>query len=166
MRAVVQRVTRGSVSVDGECVGSIGRGLVIFLGVAQGDGEREARWLARKIASLRIMADADGRMNLSLLDVGGGALVISQFTLYGNAQRGRRPSFSQAAAPEDAEPLVERFCDLLAQEGVLPVETGRFGAMMNVVVHNDGPVTLILDTDVSRKGRLKISSSGDTLPSD
>jgi len=166
MRAVVQRVNQGSVSVDGVCVGSIGRGLVILLGVGHCDGEREAHWLAQKIANLRIMADADGRMNLSLLEVGGGALVISQFTLYGNAQRGRRPSYSEAAAPEVAEPLVERFCALLADEGVSPVETGEFGAMMNVVIHNDGPVTLFLDTGVSRRGRLKPSAPGDTLPND
>ncbi len=155
MRAVVQRVTHGSVSVDGVCIGSIDRGLVILLGVGQGDTELEARWLAQKIANLRIMADDEGRMNVSLLEAGGGALVISQFTLYGNAQRGRRPSYSEAAAPEIAEPLVKRFCELLAEEGVAPVETGRFGAMMRVVIHNDGPVTLILDTDVSRSGRLK-----------
>ncbi|MGI6380952.1 MAG: D-aminoacyl-tRNA deacylase [Anaerolineae bacterium] len=155
MRAVVQRVTHGSVSVDRVCIGSIDRGLVILLGVGQDDTEREARWLAQKIANLRIMADDEGRMNVSLLEAGGGALVISQFTLYGNAQRGRRPSYSEAAAPATAEPLVERFCQLLAEEGVSPVETGRFGATMNVVIHNDGPVTLVLDTDVSRSGRLK-----------
>jgi len=166
MRAVVQRVTEGSVSVDGECVGAIGKGLVILLGVGRGDGEAEARWLAQKIANLRIMADDEGRMNASLLEVGGGALVVSQFTLYGNAQRGRRPSYSEAAAPEVAEPLVERFCALLAEAGVSPIATGRFGAMMKVVIHNDGPVTLILDTALSRRGCLKAQAGGDTLPTD
>lgn len=155
MRAVVQRVTHGSVTIDDTCVGAIDHGLVILLGVGRGDSEADARWLAQKIANLRIMADDEGRMNASLLDVGGGALVVSQFTLYGNAQKGRRPSYSGAAAPEIAEPLVERFCEFLAEEGVSPIAAGRFGAMMQVVIHNDGPVTLILDTDLSRRGRVK-----------
>ncbi|MGC9358882.1 MAG: D-aminoacyl-tRNA deacylase [Anaerolineae bacterium] len=158
MRAVVQRVTYGSVSVGHAIVGMINEGLVILLGIGKGDGEQEARWLAQKIANLRIMDDDQGRMNLSLLDTGGEALVVSQFTLYGNAQRGRRPSFTDAAAPEVAEPLVDRFCGFLAEAGVSGVAKGRFGAMMEVVIHNDGPVTLILDTDLSRRGRSKSGS--------
>jgi D-tyrosyl-tRNA(Tyr) deacylase len=144
MRLVLQRVTRGSVSVAGETVGAIGRGLVILVGVAPGDGEEEARWLANKTAGLRIFEDHEGKMNLSLLDVGGGALVISQFTLYADARKGRRPSFTDAAPPELAEPLVARFAEFLHAEGV-PVETGIFGAYMHVEIHNDGPVTLILE---------------------
>jgi D-aminoacyl-tRNA deacylase len=158
MRAVVQRVTYGSVSVDHAIVGEINRGLVILLGIGEGDGEQEARWLAEKIANLRIMDDDEGRMNLSLLDTGGEALVVSQFTLYGNAQRGRRPSFTDAAAPEAAEPLVDRFCRFLAGARVSKVAKGCFGAMMEVVIHNDGPVTLILDTDLSRRGHPKSGS--------
>jgi D-tyrosyl-tRNA(Tyr) deacylase len=144
MRLVLQRVTRGSVSVGGETVGAIGPGLVILVGVAPGDGEQEARWLANKTAGLRIFEDDEGKMNLSVLDVGGAALVISQFTLYADARKGRRPSFTDAAPPDIAEPLVERFAALLRQEGV-PVEMGVFGAYMHVEIHNDGPVTLILE---------------------
>jgi D-tyrosyl-tRNA(Tyr) deacylase len=144
MRVVLQRVTRGSVSVGGETVGAIGRGLVILVGVAPGDGEAEARWLAAKTARLRIFEDDEGKMNRSVLDVGGAALVISQFTLYADARKGRRPSFTDAAAPEVAQPLVERFAAFLRQEG-LPVEMGVFGAYMHVEIHNDGPVTLILE---------------------
>jgi len=158
MRAVVQRVTYGSVSVGHAIVGMINEGLVILLGIGEGDGEQEANWLAQKIANLRVMDDDDGRMNLSLLDTGGEALVVSQFTLYGNAQRGRRPSFTDAAAPAVAEPLVDRFCDSLAEAGVSGVAKGRFGAMMEVVIHNAGPVTLILDTELSRRGRPKSGS--------
>ena len=145
MRAVVQRVSRSSVTVDGEVVGAVDRGVMVLLGVAHGDGEEQARWLASKIAGLRIFEDAEGKMNRSLLDVGGGALVISQFTLYGDCRKGRRPSFSTAARPEIAEPLVEQFADYLRQEGVQPVESGVFGAYMQVEIHNDGPVTLILE---------------------
>ncbi len=155
MRAVVQRVTRGSVTVEGELVGRIDRGLVVLLGVRNGDTDDEASWLARKVANLRVFADDEGRFNRSLLDVGGRALVVSQFTLYGDARRGRRPSFTKAAPPEVAEPLVERFCEFLRDEGVTGIETGRFGANMMVEIHNDGPVTIILDTDISRRGNLK-----------
>jgi len=144
MRAVVQRVTRASVSVDGQVIGAIGPGLVVLLGVAHGDGDAEARWLAKKIANLRIFQDEAGKFNRSALDVGGEALVISQFTLLGDARRGRRPSFAGAAASEVAEPLVDRFAELLRQQG-LRVATGRFGAYMLVEIHNDGPVTLVLD---------------------
>ncbi|MGI6377177.1 MAG: D-aminoacyl-tRNA deacylase [Anaerolineae bacterium] len=155
MRAVIQRVARGSVRVGDELVGAIGPGLVILLGVRSGDDEQDAAWLARKVAGLRIFEDDQAKMNRSLLDIGGGALVVSQFTLYGDARRGRRPSFTEAAPPELAAPLVARFAELLAAEGVAPVETGRFQAMMLVEIINDGPVTIILDSDVSRRGNLK-----------
>jgi D-tyrosyl-tRNA(Tyr) deacylase len=147
MRAVVQRVTRASVVVEGQTVGAIGRGLMILLGVAHGDGEEQARWLAQKIAGLRIFEDDEGKMNLSLLDVGGSALVVSQFTLYADSRKGRRPSFTDAARPEVAEPLCDRFASLLREEGVAQVETGVFGAYMQVEIHNDGPVTLILERE-------------------
>ncbi|MFQ5859099.1 MAG: D-aminoacyl-tRNA deacylase [Anaerolineae bacterium] len=146
MRAVVQRVTEGSVTVDDKLVGEIGRGLVILLGVRDGDTEAEARWLADKIAHLRIFEDADGKLNLSALDVGAEALVISQFTLYGDARKGRRPSFTQAARPEIAEPLCDNFAASLAEAGIR-VQTGEFGARMLVKILNDGPVTIILDRD-------------------
>lgn len=155
MRALVQRVTSGAVRVAGEVVGAIGPGLVILVGVRNDDTEADAQWLAHKVAGLRILDDDQGKMNRSLLDVGGGALVVSQFTLYGDARRGRRPSFSEAAPPEVAEPLVARFAELLRAEGVSPVETGRFQTLMQVEIHNDGPVTLLLDSDVSRRGNPK-----------
>ena len=155
MRAVVQRVTRGSVTVGSELAGHIDRGLVVLLGIKKGDTESEALWLARKIANLRIFEDDAGRFNRSLLDVAGAALVVSQFTLYGDARRGRRPSFTDAARPEVAAPRVERFCSLLRGQGVSQVEAGRFQARMLVEIHNDGPVTIILDTDISRRGNIK-----------
>ncbi|MFZ5915378.1 MAG: D-aminoacyl-tRNA deacylase [Chloroflexota bacterium] len=144
MRAVVQRVSRAAVTVEGQVVGCIGRGLTILVGVRNGDTEAEAEWLAHKIASLRIFADDEGKFNLSLQDVGGAALVVSQFTLYGDARKGRRPSFTDAAPPKVAEPLVACFAAHLRAEG-LPVESGVFGAAMQVEIHNDGPVTLILE---------------------
>ena len=131
-------------------MGQIGRGLVVLLGVGHGDGEAEARFLAEKIANLRIFEDAAGKMNLSLLDIGGEALVVSQFTLYADTRRGRRPGFTDAALPDVAEPLVQRFADHLRAAGI-PVATGRFGAMMLVEIHNDGPVTILLDTDAWKK---------------
>ena len=155
MRAVLQRVRKGAVSVGDEDLGRIGQGLVILLGIGRDDGEEEASWLAAKIANLRVFENDEGRFDRSLLDVHGEALVVSQFTLYGDARRGRRPSFSHAADPDVAEPLVERFCALLRQEGVRKVATGRFAAMMMVEIHNDGPVTIWLDTDVSRRGNVK-----------
>jgi D-tyrosyl-tRNA(Tyr) deacylase len=145
MRAVVQRVARASVTIDGDTVGQIGQGLMILLGVTHGDGEEQARWLAHKIAGLRIFDDEEGKMNRSLLDVGGSALVVSQFTLYGDCRKGKRPSFTGAAHPEVAERLYERFVSLLGQAGVDQVESGVFGARMRVEIHNDGPVTLILE---------------------
>ena len=151
MRALIQRVTRGAVRVEGETVGEIGAGLVILLGVGEADGEAEAAFLARKIAALRIFGDAEGRFNLSLLDTGGAALVVSQFTLFADARKGRRPSFVGAAPPERAARLVEGFADTLRAAGAR-VATGRFGAKMAVEIHNDGPVTIWLDTDELRPG--------------
>ena len=145
MRAVVQRVSAASVDVEGKTVGAIEQGLMVLLGVAHGDGEEQAQWLATKIAGLRIFEDDQGKMNRSLLDVGGDALVVSQFTLYGDCRKGRRPSFSGAAPPEIAEPLCERFVALLQKAGVGRVESGVFGAHMEVELRNDGPVTLILE---------------------
>jgi len=146
MRAVIQRVKSASVSVEGQVTGEIGCGLLILLGVGPEDTDSDGRWLAAKISNLRIFPDADDKMNCSLLDVGGGALVVSQFTLYGDCRRGRRPSFVGAAAPKLAEPLYERFCEQLADEGVEMVGRGIFGAMMDVSLINDGPVTLIVDS--------------------
>lgn len=146
MRVLLQRVKRASVTVDGEIVGAIGHGFVALVGVGHGDGEDQAQWLAKKIAGLRVFEDDEGKFNLSIKDVGGSLLVVSQFTLYADARKGRRPSFVDAAPPEVAEPLVERFAEMLRGEG-LEVETGVFGAMMLVEIHNDGPVTIILDTD-------------------
>jgi D-tyrosyl-tRNA(Tyr) deacylase len=145
MKAVVQRVSKASVTVEDEVVGAIDRGVMILLGVTHGDGEDQARWLANKIAGLRIYEDAENKMNLGLFDVGGEALVVSQFTLYGDCRKGRRPSFTHAARPEVAEPLCERFIELLREAGVGKVESGVFGAHMMVEICNDGPVTLILE---------------------
>jgi len=150
MRAVLQRVKYGAVRVDGAVVGEIDHGFVILVGVGHGDGEAEAQWLARKIAGLRVFEDADGKFNLSLLDVGGGCLVVSQFTLYADSRKGRRPSFIDAAPPEIAEPLIERFAGMLRQAGVQQVAMGVFGARMQVEIHNDGPVTIWLDTDQAK----------------
>jgi D-tyrosyl-tRNA(Tyr) deacylase len=145
VRAVIQRVREASVSVDGRIVGAIGVGLVILVGVTHDDDENDARYLAQKIATLRIFEDAAGKFNLSALDVGASALVVSQFTLYADARRGRRPDFLAAARPEIAEPLIERFVALLREQG-LKVETGQFQARMLVQIANDGPVTIILDS--------------------
>jgi len=144
VKAVVQRVRQAKVSVEGKVVGQIPSGLVVLLGIAQGDSEQEAQWMANKIANLRIFADQDGKFNRSILDVGGQALVVAQFTLYGDARKGRRPSFTRAAPPEVAEPLVERVAQLLVDCGV-PVACGQFRAHMLVEIHNDGPVTIILE---------------------
>lgn len=148
MRAVLQRATSGRVLVDGAVVGELAPapGFVILLGVGPQDGEDEARLLADKVAGLRVFADDDGKMNRSLVDVGGGALVISQFTLYADTRRGRRPGFTGAAAPAQAEPLVERFMQELRAHGVA-TQGGRFGADMQVELTNSGPVTILFDTD-------------------
>jgi D-tyrosyl-tRNA(Tyr) deacylase len=135
------------VVIGGETVGAIGAGVMILLGVTHDDGLEQARWLANKIAGLRIFEDDEGKMNRSLLDLGGAALVISQFTLYGDCRKGRRPSFTQAARPEQAEPLCEQFMAYLREAGVEQVEYGVFGAHMAVEIHNDGPVTLILERE-------------------
>jgi D-aminoacyl-tRNA deacylase len=146
MRAVVQRVAEANVTVDGEIVGQIGRGFLVLLGIAHADGEKEAAWLARKIAGLRIFEDGEGKMNLGLADVDGSVLAVSQFTLYGDARKGRRPSFVDAARPEHAQPLYAHFCQELAREGI-HVERGVFQAEMKVSLINDGPVTLWLETE-------------------
>lgn len=145
MRALIQRVSQASVTVDGQVVGRIGRGFLVLLGVTHDDGRAEADWLAHKIAGLRVFDDDAGKMNLGLADVGGAVLAVSQFTLYGDARKGRRPDFIRAARPEVAEPLVNYFVEKLRGEG-LTVETGRFQAIMEVALVNDGPVTLWLDT--------------------
>ena len=145
MRALVQRVAHASVTVDDRTVGRCGRGVLVLLGVGPSDDEAAASWLARKVASLRIFPDAEGRMNLGLLDIAGEALIISQFTLYGDCRKGRRPSFVGSAPPDLARPLYERFCDHLAAQGVT-VERGIFAADMKVSLVNDGPVTLVVDT--------------------
>jgi len=144
MRVVLQRVNSGKVAVEGRTIAEIGLGVVILLGIGQGDGEEQARYLAKKIANLRIFEDEAGRINRSLLEVGGEAVVVSQFTLYADTRKGRRPSFTDAALPEIASPLVERFTQLLAEQGV-PTQTGEFGAHMLVEIANDGPVTIWLE---------------------
>lgn len=145
MRAVLQRVTQARVVVADETIGAIQRGLLVLLGVARSDTAADVAWLADKVAALRIFNDAQGKMNLSVADVQGAALVVSQFTLYGDCRKGCRPSFIDAAPPEIAIPLYEAFIQALQAQG-LPVATGRFGAMMQVELVNDGPVTLILDS--------------------
>jgi D-tyrosyl-tRNA(Tyr) deacylase len=145
VRAVVQRVSRARVVVAGEVTGEIARGLLVLLGVGRDDGEADARGLADKVAALRIFEDAAGKMNLAVGEVGGGVLVVSQFTLLGDARKGNRPSFTDAAPPEAANALYERFCALVREKG-LPVATGVFRATMAVELVNDGPVTLLLDS--------------------
>jgi D-tyrosyl-tRNA(Tyr) deacylase len=144
MRTVVQRVAKGAVTVAGQRVAEIGRGLVILVGVGHGDTEAQADWLAEKIANLRIFEDEAGKMNRSILEAGGSALVVSQFTLYADSQKGRRPSFIDAALPDQAEPLVAHLSRRLTFHGV-PVQTGVFRADMLVEIHNDGPVTILLE---------------------
>ena len=145
MRAVVQRVRSARVIVGDEVVGAVGHGLLVLLGVAPTDTAAEVQWLADKVVGLRIFADDDGKMNRSVADAGGGVLVVSQFTLYGDCRKGRRPSFVGAAPPDIAEPLYEAFLNAVQALGV-PTAAGRFGAMMQVELVNDGPVTLILET--------------------
>jgi D-aminoacyl-tRNA deacylase len=145
MRAVIQRVRSCRVVVAGETVGVIGRGLLVLLGIHVRDGAEQVRWLADKIVGLRVFEDDQGKMNVSVADAGGAVLVVSQFTLYGDCQKGRRPSFIDAARPEVAEPLYEEFANAVRLHGI-PVATGRFGADMEVELVNDGPVTLVLDT--------------------
>lgn len=144
MRALLQRVSKASVTVENKVISQIGKGLVVLLGVGHGDGVEQAEFLAEKIAKLRVFEDAQGKTNLSILDVKGEAIVVSQFTLYADVRKGRRPSFTDAALPELAEPLVNRFVELLRGHGV-PTQTGKFGAHMEVEIHNDGPVTIWLE---------------------
>jgi D-tyrosyl-tRNA(Tyr) deacylase len=151
MRVILQRVSTARVLVDREVVGAIDRGWLTLLGVARGDATADAGWLAEKVANLRAFPDDEGKMNRSVRDVGGGVLVVSNFTLYADCQKGRRPSFIGAALPEDAEPLYRSFCDALRALG-MPVAEGRFGAMMQVELVNDGPVTFILDSPPARAG--------------
>ncbi len=146
MRALIQRVSRAQVDVDGATVGSIGRGFLVLLGVGQGDGEAQVERLWGKISKMRIFEDGNGKTNLSLADVGGELLVVSQFTLYADCKKGNRPSFTQAGAPDEANHLYELFVER-ARQDVLRVETGVFGAMMDVSLVNDGPFTIWLDTD-------------------
>ncbi|MBE7434237.1 MAG: D-tyrosyl-tRNA(Tyr) deacylase [Anaerolineales bacterium] len=144
MRVLIQRVSKASVIVEGQTISSIGKGLLILLGVGHGDGEDSARFLAEKTANLRIFEDEQGKTNLSVLDVKGEVIVVSQFTLYADTRKGRRPSFIDAALPAAAEPLVNRFVELLRSHDV-PTQTGKFGAHMEVEIHNDGPVTIWLE---------------------
>lgn len=145
MRAILQRVSQAHVSVDGKIVGKIQRGLVVLLGIAPDDTSKQADWLAEKIVSLRLFPDQESKMNTNLIDIQGQVLVISQFTVYGECQKGRRPSFTKAAAPEIAEPLYQYFLDACRMLGI-PTEAGIFGASMQVSLVNEGPVTLILDS--------------------
>lgn len=147
MRVVLQRVKHGSVRVEGELVGEIETGFVALVGVTQGDTKKEAELLAKKTANLRVFEDEDAKMNISSLDAGAAILVISQFTLYADTRKGRRPSFINAAQPDLAEPLVEYFVECLQNEGIQHIAKGVFGATMLVEIHNDGPVTIILDTE-------------------
>jgi D-tyrosyl-tRNA(Tyr) deacylase len=146
MRIVLQRVRSGRVSVDGKTIAEIGRGLVILVGVGHDDSDEEAHWLAEKCATLRVFEDQAGKTNLSIQDVDGEAIVVSQFTLYADTRKGRRPSFVKAAPPEKAEPLVLQFADHLASQGI-PTKTGQFGAHMLVEIGNDGPVTILLERE-------------------
>jgi D-tyrosyl-tRNA(Tyr) deacylase len=144
MRVVLQRVSQASVTIAGRVAGAIGRGFCLLVGFTHGDTDAQVDWMAEKVAGLRLFSDAEGKMNLGLAEVGGAVLVVSQFTVYGDASKGRRPSFIDAARPDTAVPLYERFVAALRSRG-LEVATGEFGADMQVAIHNDGPVTLILD---------------------
>jgi len=146
MRVVIQRVSRATVTVDGEIVSEIGKGILLLLGIAEDDSEKEAAYLLEKTINLRIFEDADGKMNLSLLDIKGELLIVSQFTLYGDARKGRRPSFVRAAAPDEANRIYEFYVGE-ARKQIGKVETGRFQAMMDVELVNDGPVTILLDSE-------------------
>jgi len=159
MRIVLQRVSRASVQVDGRVTGAIGPGYLLLVGFTSGDGETEVAWMADKVATLRVMADGEGKMNLAVTETGGGVLVVSQFTLYGDAAKGRRPSFITAARPEQAIPLYERFIALLRERG-LTVATGEFGAMMEVELVNDGPVTILLEREAGTAAAATTTAAG------
>ena len=152
MKAVFQRVTEASVTVEGEKIAQIGNGALLLIGVCEGDTPAEAALLAKKIAQLRVFCDAQDKMNLSLLDVGGSVLAVSQFTLCANVSRGRRPDFFGAAKPDTALPLFNTFVEELRNNGITDVQTGQFGADMKVSLLNDGPVTILLDTDIWKRG--------------
>ena len=153
MRVIVQRVQSSRVEIDGEVSGEIGQGLILLLGINEGDGNEQCDFLADKLVHLRIFTDEQEKMNLSLQDINGEMLIVSQFTLYGDCKKGRRPSFVAAARPETAVPLYEYFIDAVKRQGVKKVATGQFGADMQVYIQNDGPVTLMLDTDeIMRRG--------------
>jgi D-tyrosyl-tRNA(Tyr) deacylase len=149
MRAIIQRVSTAAVYINDSCINTIGKGYVILLGIARGDTEKELAQLVEKIVHLRIMSDEKGKMNKSLLDVDGEVLVVSQFTLLADIRKGRRPSFLPAAAPDVSQPLYEKSLELFRSVGVKRVASGKFGAMMTVMIHNDGPVTIIMDTNDS-----------------
>lgn len=146
MRAVIQRVSRASVGVEGEIIGEIGAGMLILLGVEAGDTDADLAWLVSRVARVRIFDDENGKMNLSVRDIGGNALVVSQFTLFGSMKKGSRPSYNRAAVPAEAIPLYEKFVAELSAAIEKPVPTGKFGAMMEVSLVNDGPVTILLDS--------------------
>lgn len=148
MRAVIQRVSRASVSVDGEQLGAISTGLVALIGICAADGNKDVDWLAEKIINLRVFPDDSGKMNWSLADIGGEMLIVSQFTLYGDCRKGRRPGYSNAASPDKAEPLYQRFIGQVDQQNI-KTASGKFQAMMEVTIINDGPVTLLVDSDKS-----------------
>lgn len=152
MKAVFQRVTEASVTVEGEKIASIAAGVLLLVGVCEGDTEQEAALLAKKVAELRVFCDAEDKMNLSVLDIGGSILAVSQFTLCANTARGRRPDFMSAAKPAVAQPLFDYFVSCLRNNGVADVQTGQFGADMKVRLLNDGPVTILLDTDTWKRG--------------
>ncbi|MGB3129494.1 MAG: D-aminoacyl-tRNA deacylase [Dehalococcoidia bacterium] len=152
MRTLSQRVSQASVSVEGQVIAAIKQGFVVFVGVGRGDSDVDARYLAEKIANLRVFADESGKFNLSILDIGGEVLVVSQFTLFASTRKGRRPSFSDAAPPEEAEPLMDTFVQFLRTAG-LRVDTGRFQQYMLVEIHNDGPVTIFIDSEERLKPR-------------
>lgn len=152
MRTLSQRVSQASVSVEGQVITAIKQGFVVFVGVGRGDSDIDARYLAEKIANLRVFADESGKFNLSILDIGGEVLVVSQFTLFASTRKGRRPSFTDAAPPEEAEPLVDTFVQFLRTAG-LRVDTGRFQQYMLVEIHNDGPVTIFIDSEERLKPR-------------
>jgi D-aminoacyl-tRNA deacylase len=145
LKIVLQRVKNGSVTVSGEEISGIGPGLLLLVGIARGDGEAETDWLAEKVAGLRVFADDDGKMNLDVREAEGEILAVSQFTLLADTRKGKRPSFVEAAPPEEAEMLFDYFCEKLREAGVASVETGSFGAMMDVALVNDGPVTIVLE---------------------
>ena len=151
MKAVFQRVTEASVTVEGERIANIGNGVLLLVGVCEGDTQQEAQVLAKKVAELRVFCDENDKMNLSVLDIGGSVLAVSQFTLCASTARGRRPDFFGAAKPDVAKPLFDYFVDCLRQNGVTDVQTGEFGADMKVRLLNDGPVTILLDTDTWKR---------------